>query len=547
MVGPPPDANVMAVLESYQGARLEFSHEMARLAVPQDKDALGHDHTYEVEGAEKVRAALEASDTIATDIGTLINDLSPSVQQSAMIAMGRLCGLSGVLRGKLVERKQIEHVIATIQGAASSGVLKAAHYLLYSAVRTSDEAAQIAVDSGALQALAEQLEALDPIVKADATWCFAAIANHSAVLAVSVSDCTNALSLFSQCLKEPSLPLRRITLSCLSCIGKHDAVLAGVLQKEGLLEAAGALLKHRDPLIQRHVCRLLAVTTAQLENTTHLHANCIQDAYTCLTDAEDDVETGSFAAALLGQIARVSPPKASEMRELGASTAFIQHLECASAAPVPVALALAHLCTAQPDVVAELRRLGVVRKLQYLLQARPQPHVCAALCMALGAVGNADADSAAEIANCGALLDMAKTTLLGRRRPTAGGLAASRKAVARVLHHCTAYQPLMALLKALPMPTQTAKSSTAANGEEATAPEWSVLAALLKALAATLGQKGAYRSDFHKTGTLVRVQQAKYGSSELQKALGELNGAFPPQMVAATDPGYEARLLAQLE
>ena len=34
---------------------------------------------------------------------------------------------------------------------------------------------------------------------------------------------------------------------------------------------------------------------------------------------------------------------------------------------------------------------------------------------------------------------------------------------------------------------------------------------------------------------------------ELQKALSELNNVFPPQMVAATDPEYEARLLAQID
>merc|ERR1712087_687829 len=99
----------------------------------------------------------------------------------------------------------------------------------------------------------------------DAAWCLAAIAQHGAALAESVADC-GSLPLFALCLKEPSLPLRRITLSCLGCIGQHSLQLATILRKEGLLEAAIPFLKHRDLLLRRHVCRFLAVCVQHMED-----------------------------------------------------------------------------------------------------------------------------------------------------------------------------------------------------------------------------------------------------------------------------------------
>ena len=47
-----------------------------------------------------------------------------------------------------------------------------------------------------------------------------------------------ALGLLMQCLKEPSLPLRRVTLACLGCMAKHDQACAELLEKEGVVAAA---------------------------------------------------------------------------------------------------------------------------------------------------------------------------------------------------------------------------------------------------------------------------------------------------------------------
>ena len=117
------------------------------------------------------------------------------------------------------------------------------------------------------------------------------------------------------------------------------------------------------------------------------------------------------------------------------------------------------------------------------------------------------------------------------------------------------------LVETLPYPAEAASGQSAAptprpgtSGEplpedggaygEATA-----LAALFKGLAAWLTREGAgeQRVDFVHRGALAHVQQAQRGTPALQAALKVLNGVFPNQMVQATDPKYETKLLDMIK
>jgi len=62
-----------------------------------------------------------------------------------------------------------------------------------------------------------------------------------------------------------------------------------------------------------------------------------------------------------------------------------------------------------------------------------------------------------------------------------------------------------------------------------------------------LGAKGSLRLDFMQRGALSIAQQAtKIASEELKNALKTLNSTFPNQMVAATAPDYETKLLDKI-
>ncbi len=76
-----------------------------------------------------------------------------------------------------------------------------------------------------------------------------------------------------------------------------------------------------------------------------------------------------------------------------------------------------------------------------------------------------------------------------------------------------------------------------------------MLAATFKGLAAALSAHGSgeNRLDFVHRGALAHVQAAQAGPPNLQDALKTLNNVFPNQMVQATDPNYEQKLLAMIK
>ena len=60
------------------------------------------------------------------------------------------------------------------------------------------------------------------------------------------------------------------------------------------------------------------------------------------------------------------------------------------------------------------------------------------------------------------------------------------------------------------------------------------------------GGKEAMCIEFGKRGSLAKAQQAKHGGPLCKEALKVLNGAFPTNMVDATDPNYERELWKKL-
>lgn len=194
---------VLPAFEAYQQARAEFAHEVARLALPNgsDQSAAAPGGTYEVDGPEKVVSALEGSYHLIAEMRPLTIDQSPAVRENALIAMGRLSNVSKKLQGGIVAEDTLAAAIDTISATAvSPSLLKAALFMLHSALRDSAEAANVAVERNALPALCDRLEDADSGTKAAAVWCLAAIAHHDASLAAAVAD-SGAIASLMQCLK----------------------------------------------------------------------------------------------------------------------------------------------------------------------------------------------------------------------------------------------------------------------------------------------------------------------------------------------------------
>lgn len=571
---------VIPVFEAYQAARLDFATELAKLAAPVEQTHAGAGipgGTYEVDGAEKVLGSLEGLDILAPQIVGLTTDLAPQVQQCAMIAIGRLCNLSDNLHGKLAQPALLIAAVKTVSSAGSPALLKAGLFLLQSSVTNSSDGARLAVEAGALACLCERLDDTDAGTKAAAVWCLGAIAAHDTALASSVTDC-GVLPLLLTCIKEPSLPLRRIALSCFGSIGKHDLQMAELLQKEGAIDVAASLLAHRDPLLRRHSCRMLALCCQH-------HESCAQwisqesQKHLIAGLSGTDLDTCHFAATLLQSLARASRGMASILYDLGAVAPLVAHLsQCVRAgpkagSPLSAAAALGHICDATPEAASSALDHDAISAISDLLGAHGKPlqqppHICAVLCACLGALAAPEPKHTDLMVQVGLLPAMANATILAQSPPRAAALAVARGGLARVVEHCgseaahaiAAYPALVWLAETLPYPS--AQEAPLASPPSADAlylsdlegtttvedggqyGEATVLSAVFKGLATTLQQQGLgeQRLNFVHRGTLAHVQAAQKGPASLKNALKMLNDVFPSQMVQAADHRYEQRL-----
>ena len=136
-------------------------------------------------------------------------------------------------------------------------------------------------------------------------------------------------------------------------MGKHDQQLAEMVQKEGAVDAAVGMLAHRDPLLRRHACRLLALCCQHDAQCAGWIPQKAQKLLVSGLSGADD-ETCQFAAALLQSLARVSRPMASTLYDLGAVPPLVAQLQQvargqAKGSPQAAAAALGHICDAQPD------------------------------------------------------------------------------------------------------------------------------------------------------------------------------------------------------
>ena len=167
-----PD-QVLPCMAAFQAARVEFAQEVAKLALPDDpaacRSAGAPGGTYEVDGPEKVLATLEASFTLMPELRALLNDLAPTVRENAMLAVGRLGRLSDNLNAQIAEEDTLGAAITTIAAGAPSGLVKAALFLLHSAVRCSAEVAQAA--DAELNERGAIMAAADATATAAATYC----------------------------------------------------------------------------------------------------------------------------------------------------------------------------------------------------------------------------------------------------------------------------------------------------------------------------------------------------------------------------------------
>ena len=335
--------------------------------------------------------------------------------------------------------------------------------------------------------------------------------------------------------QEPSLPLRRVALACLGCVAKHDYGLADLVNKEGACATAVGFLTHKDLLLRRQACRLLAVAVQHDDKSVDWvpskeRGNVVETIRAA--GSVGDGETAAFAATLVQQLSKRSNTAASQFFDLKVVPLLVAHIGSGVGSPAGAAMAIGHLSDASSDAATAAVSAGAVGVIKGVLERMAPPPECAYMCAALGAISNAGESHATAVASSGALQVAAEATLLAGRKtgPLTTGLA--RKGLAKAVNKCTDYHVMTWLVEALPF--------TGPKAEE------EVLAAVLKSMGRLMSNKGSLRLDFMQRGALTLCQQASKGPGQLKEALKTLNTTYPPQMVAATDPNYENALIAKI-
>ena len=529
---------VLPVFEAFQAARLEFATEVAKLSADMTQGNSAHG-TYEVGGAEKLRAALDGSTTLADNILPLVNDLAPQVSESALFALGHLGALSNSLHEKTTQKTVLEAAIGIVNSSPSVALVRAAIFQLTVTAKRSLQSTQLAIDCGLLPALCERLDHADNTVRIATVWCLAVVADQSIDIAQLVVD-SGVLQLLVVCLKDASIGLKCVSLSAIGSICKHNSTLADTVHKEGMIDITLSLLSNRDRLIRRHACRVLALACQHTEAATEWVPRDSRSALIeSLRIVGSDYELATTIATLMHVLSKRSSSAATMLHEIGAVPVLIEYIVKQQGRALPACGAIEHICTASQDGAAVAFQHGAVRALVTVCAASEKPHISAVATAALGAICVQVEDAASQLERECAVQAVVHSTLLAVPPLGPKGLTEARKGVMKVIQACRSYDALVWIIEALPFPTEESHE----GGEPL------VTAVLFKRLGTLLAAQGfgQQRLDFVNRGALRRAQQAKsYRAAEPRDALKQLNSIFPPQVVAATDLNYEANLLEQL-
>ncbi|GJP40485.1 hypothetical protein CLOM_g163 [Closterium sp. NIES-68] len=219
---------VVAVMEAYRDARVQFVTKVGELAVsPQNAEAL---------------LSLGALQLLLP----LAQDSMSSVRSAAMLSLGRLANVSHTWAHHLVQRNVLPTLCKALTGTNRHHKRSAA-YLVKAVSRHAG--AELA-EAGVLPLLTECLLDAMLAVRETAACALGHVAKHSGVMAMRVVE-TGAVRLLVTCLQDEAVA--RIALSVLSDVARHSLLHATAVADAGGVAAAVSLLGSPDVKTRRQV------------------------------------------------------------------------------------------------------------------------------------------------------------------------------------------------------------------------------------------------------------------------------------------------------
>ncbi|EPY74664.1 sperm-associated antigen 6-like protein [Camelus ferus] len=183
-------------------------------------------------------------DGVMSLLRPLLLDVVPTIQQTAVLALGRLANYNDDLAEAVVKGGILPQLVYSLV-EQNRFYKKAAAFVLRAVGKHSPQLAQAIVDCGALDTLVVCLEDFDPGVREAAAWAFSYIARHNAELSQAVVD-AGAVPLLVLCIQEPEIALKGIAASALSDIAKHSPELAQTVVDVGAIAHLAQMILNPD-------------------------------------------------------------------------------------------------------------------------------------------------------------------------------------------------------------------------------------------------------------------------------------------------------------
>ncbi|XP_053778414.1 sperm-associated antigen 6 isoform X2 [Desmodus rotundus] len=279
--------HVLQVFEQYQKARTQFVQTVAELATrPKNIETL-------------------QNAGVMSLLRPLLLDVVPTIQQTAVLALGRLANYNDDLAEAVVKGDILPQLVYSL-AEQNRFYKKAAAFVLRAVGKHSPQLAQAIVDCGALDTLVICLEDFDPGVKEAVAWALGNIARHNAELSQAVVD-AGAVPLLILCIQEPEIALKRIAASVLSDISEHSPELAQTVVDAGAIAHLARMILNPNAKLKRQVLSALSQIAKHSVDLAEMvvEAEIFPVVLTCLKDKDEYVKKN--ASTLIREIAKHTP------------------------------------------------------------------------------------------------------------------------------------------------------------------------------------------------------------------------------------------------
>ncbi|XP_063985632.1 sperm-associated antigen 6-like [Diachasmimorpha longicaudata] len=494
---------ILQAFNDYQTARLNFVKTMSDLASrPENINAL------EVAG---VLDLLEP----------LLSDKKASVQQYAVVALGRLVNFNGRLAEEVMHRNMIAELIKRVD-KQNKFMKKGIMFVLRAISKHSVGMAKAVVDSGGLGTIIVCLDDFDAGVKEAAAWATGYIARHDKNLAETVTD-AGAIPLLVLCLQESDLCLKQISASALCDISKHSQTLAQSVAEAGALSFLARSIQNSDAKVKRQVLHALANVAKHSTDLAEAVVETDIFPQVLVELGHSDENVGRAAAILVREIIKHSQELSQLVVNTGGIDALIQFIKTTkSTTRLPGIIALGFIAGHSAQSAIMIISSNGVFPLSSILNEENDSHTISTAIWALGQIGKHSQEHAQAVA---AANIFPKLLQLYRCNDSSEDLKLKIKfTLKNILNQCSDIEVLEPFLLV-------------------THPE--ILKYTLEQLSKILPQDPKARRQFVSMGGLRKIQEIQLDpGSTLSQYQTIITSCFPDEIVRYFSPGYPETILA---